>query len=295
MSSQQTIAPTPTKPMTHSPTKQHTPTKQDTQKSVQQTPTKLMTQSHQTTPKQTTQTQTIAPTPTKPMTQTKLNSQQVFVEQHLDKFLDFFVLVKYVVLYYTYGILNKDKYDSSYHTFKTLLDKVKQRKTYDLKSYMKDDNPLTIVTLDEEMMNFILNEMNKDFASSIQTFKRQTLLSIHSDHNYKTFKNHPGNKDILETLKKYYNTFCWHPVNVNSVVSVDKIKEMLTGNIQDFGNKIAKDIMDHKKDKAMTGPKPQTEHMTSMEKLKKQVHEITERLMKLVHPQHNKENNSNLQ
>ena len=326
MSSQQKqLTPSHTKQMTHTPTKQQSHTKQMTQsqlKPVQHTPTKQ--HSHQksngvvppsTQKKIDPEVQSakrkreqinnmfqsakkereakLATDQQKQHSQKQLNDQQVFVKDHLKEFLDFFVLVKYAVLYYTYGVLDMDKYYSSYHTFKELLKKVEQRNTYDLKSYMKDDNPLTIVTLDKEMMKFILGEMNKDF-DSIQAFKNETIQKIYFNKNYTKFKEHRGNEKILVTLKKYYNTFCHHNIDIHSVVSVDTIKQMLKDNkdktIQDFGNEIAKYIMDHKKDKATTGPKPQTGPTTSIEELKRQLHEMIKRIMEMLHL-HDKKSN----
>lgn len=244
--------------------------------------------------------------------QKQLNSQQELVNNHLKEFLDFFVLVKYAVLYYTYGVLDVDEYHSSFDTFKDLLKKIPQEDTYDLESSMKHDNPLTIVTLDKEMMNFILNEMNNDF-SSIRKFKNETLQKIYLKKNYKNLKeDSPGNKKILVTLKEYYNTFCdKNHIDIDDVSLQKKMEETMnkTTNLQDFGNIIAKYIVDHKNDKATRTPKPQTgpttlnahdnakpptRYTTSIKELKRQLHEMIERFMEMLHL-HNKGKKNNLQ
>ena len=189
------------------------------------------------------------------------------VKENLEDFLSLFILVKYAVLYYKYGILNttsisvKDHYGSLCQKFINLLDKIP--KENNLKLNMINENPLTVVSLNQEMMNFILEEMsNQYFCKNLYTKITSGILGhfTNTKTNYREFLL--DNKTILQKFTLYVTTFCFKRPYLKRKKNVDfPLNETIdrlmntAKNLEDFGNEIAKYIMDNYDYRA--APKPQ--------------------------------------
>ena len=255
------------------------------------------------------------------------DGMQKLVKKNLEDFLDLFVLVKFAVLYYTYGVLDptsikpvNDRNDDLYEEFKNLL--VGLTKETDTPTLtMIDNNPLLWVNLTDEMMDFILKQMlDQRFCRGLYTkIIHGIYLNPNTNKKYKSVFNQ--NKEGLTEFKRYVDTFCYskHSININIKEGSSLYEEMektftektTLQDLQRFGNRIAKQIWDNSKtafgqtpqmkDNANDNATPQmkvnandsAKPLTSMDKLKRQTNAAIERLMELLHL-HKGETHSNL-
>ena len=248
------------------------------------------------------------------------NKSAIQFAYNIQDFLRLFVVVKYAVFFYTYGVLDPNIFESNdinehslYEEFKELLMKVDKQENDNLESKvifdMTDGNPLTIVTLSSEMMKFIFEEMSDETVCVFlyEKTRRHIYGDTLSSNFTKKTKFLTDNRKILKKFSNYIDIIYFKKYLPKDVSAFqEKMSQTMhnTTNLQDFGNIIAKYIMDRyvldpfrsqPKPKSQTGPptlnvrddntkpKLQTGPPTKIDELRRQFHELIEKFMELLH------------